>query len=163
VGTGLLASPASVSLGVVQRSGAARNLAFQRVTASLTMPLVMFDWSPPEFAVAGAVACPYQVGFGLIQSGAGVSGPPCANATSQPAGMTTVAPAEVLISDEFAPGFTISSDCRCASTVPTVSSSVSGSVSGILSFAVAPGADAGYFYLAPQSNSDVQLGNLAPP
>jgi hypothetical protein len=40
---------------------------------------------------------------------------------------------------------------------------VSGPVAGILGFAVAPGADAGYFYLAPQSNADLPVGGLAPP
>jgi hypothetical protein len=162
VGQGTLGAAASAQSSAIQRSGSARNLAYQRVTVTLSGPLAMFDWSPPEFVSAGALTCPYQLGFGLIPAG-GVTGAPCANASSQPAGMVTVAPAEVLVSTELAPGFTISSDCRCANPVPTTGSSVSGQVGGILSFAAAPGADAGYFYLAPTSNADLPLGNLGPP
>ena len=72
--------------------------------------------------------------------------------------------AEVLIGSDFYKGFTVSSDCRCAKTFvdmePAATSTLSGTVSGLLVFDVPFGGSVGYYYLDPQSAADAPITNL---
>ena len=168
IGVGSTPAAAAANLAQIERSSTAYDLAFQHVTTTLSGPgagLVMYDWTPSEFVFTGAAACPYQKGgFGMIpQSINAGPGAACADGTSQPAGQVVPNGAEVLIGTDFYKGFTISSDCRCAKTyafvIPTVSSTLSGSIDGILVFDSAPGASAGFFYVAPKTNSAAPISS----
>lgn len=155
-GAGASPVAATVTLADISRGSTQLALAYQRVTvtASGASQLVMYDWSPSEFAVTGAAACPYQLGFGVVPQSAGVlPGAGCTGTTSQPAGQTSPSSQEVLIGTDFSSTFTVSSDCRCSSNVPTAISTTM-AAAGILVWNV-PATGAGYMYLAPQTNADV--------
>jgi len=159
---------ATATLADIERSGAAKNLRFQRVTLNILPAdmLQMYDWTPSEFVNSGATACPYQFAFAMLpksvtgQTAAGA----CAGSASQPAGVTSPSASEVLIGTDFFKGFTASSDCRCAKTFtdmePTATSTLSGTVSGLLVFDVPFGGTAGYYYLNPQTTADAPITNL---
>jgi len=90
-------------------------------------------------------------------------GAACTTGTTQPAGIATPNPAEVLIGTDFFKGFTTSSDCRCAKTYtdmePSATSKVTGTIGGILVFDVPFQATTGYYYLAPKALADLPLTN----
>ena len=160
---------ANATIQDISRSGTNKGLAFQRVTAPIAAndPLVMYDWTPTEFVYTGATKCPYQFGFGMIpKSAAATATMACTNATSQPMGQTTPNAAEILIGTDFYKGFTVSSDCQCAKTFtdtePAAGSQIKTSISGILIFDVPFGASAGYYYIAPQSNTDAAITGTVP-
>ena len=103
-GAGVSPAPAAVAEADLERSATttmsgkpvAANW-FQVVSATISDKLVMFDWSPPEFARANMSACPKWFGFGLIPTSAGATPGAACNGTTQPAGQTTVNPKEVLV------------------------------------------------------------------
>lgn len=160
-------APATATLAQIERGGTAKNLRFQRVTVNLGSAdtLKMFDWTPSEFANTSATVCPYQFGFGMLpMSATGTATAACSNGTTQPPGQAAINANEVLIGTDFYKGFTISSDCRCAKTFinmePSATSTLSGTVSGLLVFDVPFGATVGYYYLAPKSMTDAPMTNL---
>ncbi|MFT3698724.1 MAG: hypothetical protein QM831_36595 [Kofleriaceae bacterium] len=163
-GAGTMPAPASATLAQIERGGTAANLRFQRVTVP-GVNLVMYDWTPSEFANTTATACPYQFGFGMIPMGTSgaTAGAACTNGTSQPTGIASPNAAEVLIGTDFYKGFTISSDCRCAKSFtdmePASTSAITGTVGGILIFDVPFNSSAGYYYLAPKTASDAPITN----
>jgi hypothetical protein len=142
---------------------------FQKVTLNISGsdPLVMYDFTPSELSNAGAVSCPYMFGFGMIaQSVGATAGAACATNTAQPAGQSSPNAAELLIGTDFYNPFTVSSDCRCAKTYsdvePTATSTLSGTVGGILFFEAAVSATSGVQYLAPTSLADANITNTIP-
>lgn len=154
-GAGVAPAPLYEPLMNVSRSSTQIQDAFQRFTiAPMALShLLMYDWSPSEFAVSGATQCPYQVGFGVSDQSDGLTPGMACTGTSQPPGQSSPSPREVLIGTDFAPTFTVSSDCACASTPPTPTSST-GYLAGILVWNVSA-SGAGYMYVAPQSNNDM--------
>jgi hypothetical protein len=164
---------ATAGLGDIQRSGTPYHLVFQYVTLTINGadPLVMYDWTPSEYVVAASVGLTTcvtggdQLGWGMIpMSTPGVSqGGACTNTTTQPPGQASPNPNEVLIDQRFYRGFTVTSDCRCAlqfsEMKPSTTSQLSGTVSGVLIFDVAAGANVGYTALAPTLNSDAPITN----
>lgn len=163
-GAGTMPAPATATLAQIERGSTATNLRFQRVNVT-GVNLNMYDWTPAEFANTTATACPYQFGFGMIPNGtAGATpGAACTNGTSQPAGISSPNPAEVLIGTDFYKGFTVSSDCRCAKTFsdmePAANSKLAGTIGGVLIFDVPFNSTAGYYYIAPKSASDAMITN----
>ncbi len=164
-GAGTAPAPAVATLAQIERSSTAANLRFQHVTVTVGAPdmLQMYDWTPTEFANTSATACPYQFGFGMLpKSVTGTTpGAACASGTAQPTGIASPNPAEVLIGTDFYKGFTVSSDCRCAKTFmdmePAMTSTLVGSIGGLLVFDVPFGASTGYYYLAPTSATDAPI------
>ncbi len=168
-GTGTMPTPATATVADIARGGTNKGLVFQRVTVnvSATDPLLMYDWTPSEFANATATACPYQFGFGMIPKSANATATAaCTSGTAQPAGQTSPNAAEVLIGTDFYKGFTISSDCRCAKTFsdtePATGSKLSGTIGGVLVFDVPFGVTVGYNYLAPKTATDAPITGTVP-
>ncbi len=163
-GPGTAPAFATATIAQLERSGTATNLRFQHVTTSITVAneLQMYDWTPSEFANTSATTCAYQYGFGMIPKTVSVTkGAACTNGTTQPAGQTTPNAAEVLIGTDFYKGFTVSSDCRCAlhyqDMEPTATSTLSGTIGGLLVFEVPFGGSTGYYYLDPKVASDAPI------
>lgn len=157
--------PATVALADIQRGAKSTSLWFQKVTLDIAAadPLKMYDWSPVEFTNTTATACAYQYGFGMLPSSVtgATPGAACSGTTAQPAGVSAPNTAEVLVGTDFYKGFTVSSDCRCAAKfsdkLPSTGSSVSGKISGILSFDVPYGGTTGYQFLSPTTVSDFPI------
>ena len=171
-GPGTAPAPATATLAQIERgSTTSSNLRFQHVTLTLTTTneLKMYDWSPPEFADTSATKCAYQFGFGMITktaTGLTTPGAGCTTGTTQPAGVATPNPAEVLIGTDFYKGFTVSSDCRCAKMYsdmePSSTSTLSGPIGGLLVFDVPFGGTTGYYYLDPKVGTDAPItGTMA--
>ncbi|MEO6772847.1 MAG: hypothetical protein ABI467_07475 [Kofleriaceae bacterium] len=164
-GAGTAPAPATATLAQIERGSTAANLRFQHVTVTLASPLTMYDWTPAEFANTTATACPYQFGFGMIPMGTSgaTPGAACTTGTTQPTGVTTPNAAEVLIGTDFFKGFTVSSDCRCAMKFtdqePAATSTLTGTIGGILVFDVPFQATTGYYYLAPKTLADAPITN----
>ncbi len=155
----------SATLAQIERASTAVNLRFQRVTLSIGAndTLKMYDYTPSEFNNATGTACAYVFGFGMIpKSVNGVTpGAACTTGTTQPSGIAAPNAAEVLIGTDFFDGFTTSTDCRCAKTYmdlePVASSTLGGTVSGLLVFDVLFGQTTGYTYLAPKTLTDAPV------
>ncbi len=153
--------PAPTTLGDVagvQPSAFTLDIAYQRVTfgADAGNELGMVDWSPAQFAVASASSCPYQTGFAVAPiSNCNCQGVACTSTTSQPP--SSPASAAVLIGTDFLTGFTLTTDCRCATmsarTLIAAGTRFS-SLSGIAVWDV-PASGTGFWYVAPRSNSDM--------
>ena len=164
-GAGTPPALATATLADIARSSTSANLRFQhvKVTIAAADTLKMYDWTPAELANTSATACPYQFGFGMIpKSVTGVTdGAACTSGAAQPTGQASPDAAEVLIGTDFFEGFTVSSDCRCAKTFsdtePTATSTLGGTIGGILIFDVPFGATVGYYYLAPKVASDAAI------
>jgi hypothetical protein len=164
-GAGTAPAPATALLADIERGGTAKNLRFQRVTLNIsaTDTLKMYDWTPSEFSNTSATACPYQFAFAMLpKSVTGqTAGLACSSGTAQPAGVTSPNAAEVIIGTDFYKGFTTSSDCRCAKSFtdmePTINSTLSGTVSGLLVFDVPFGGTLGYYYLDPKTLADAPI------
>lgn len=167
-GAGTPPPAATATLAQIERGGTATNLRFQRITITIGSAdmLHMYDWTPSEFTNTSATACPYQFGFGMLPTS--VTGttaePACTSGTAQPAGQVSPNAHEVLIGTDFFKGFTVSSDCRCAKTFtdmePSATSTLSGTIGGLLAFDVPFGTSAGYYYLDPKSATDAPITNL---
>ena len=132
-----LPRPAPIALTVADVTRDARSKAkwFRRATINIGPqdPLVMYDFSPPELALAQP-QCPNWEGFAMIPQSAGVAAATgCAGATN-PAGRAAEA-REVLFGRQFFNQFLFSSDCGCAGTkqkLMTATNTVSGTVTGYL-------------------------------
>jgi hypothetical protein len=176
---GAATMPAALALqpGDVARGAYSAANVFQRVAVSISAAdtLTMYDWSPAEFTIAtgNAATChpPFQIGFGMIPSSvtpttaAGTACTATGMTGSQPTAVVNPDAHEILIgTDFFSSGFIAMSDCRCAATLMdklvTASSTLTGSLSGILTFEVPLNATVGYQYVAPQSMSDAAITNL---
>lgn len=155
-GAGVAPAPLLESLANIYRSSTQIQDAYQRFSVAPMgiSQLVMYDWSPSEFAVSGATQCPFQVGFGVSDRSDGLTAGPACNGTTQPPGQSSPSPHEILIGTDFAPAFSVSSDCACAATTPT-GASTAGILAGILVWNVSP-SGAAYMYVAPQSNNDMR-------
>jgi hypothetical protein len=158
---------ATATLAQIERGSTAKNLRFQRVTVTIGTAdtLKMYDWSPGEFANTSATACTYQYGFGMLPTSAtGTAAAACSSGTAQPNGQAAINANEVLIGTDFYKTYTVSSDCRCAKTFtdmePASTSTLSGTISGLLTFDVPFGATVGYYYLDPKTMTDAPLTNL---
>jgi hypothetical protein len=172
-GAGTVPAPGTATVAQISRSSVEYGLAFQKVSVTLSAAdkLVMYDWTPAELSRT-ATACPYVFGFGMIpKSVTGVTpGAACTNGTSQPPGVATPNAAEVLVDTRFYNGFTVNSDCRCAkmymNVEPSSTSTVSGSVAGILLFQVPYMATTGFMALAPTTGpgtgTDFPITNTVP-
>jgi hypothetical protein len=166
-GTGTTPAPGNATLADLERGGSAANLRFQKVTATIgaSDTLKMYDWTPSEFANTSATACPFQFGFGMIPKSVSGATPSaaCAGSASQPTGQGTPDPHEVLIGTDFFDGFTVSSDCRCAGKFsdqePTSTSTLGGTVSGLLVFDVPFQGTVGYYFLDPITAADAPITN----
>ncbi len=166
-GAGTAPPAATAALADIQRGGMSFNLVFQKVTLTIAAAdkLGMYDWSPSEFFNAtGTANCsvPFQFGFGMIPASVtGVTPTGACTTTTQPPGQTTPNAGEVLVDTRFYKGFTYSSDCHCApmfsDTIPTATSTVSGTASGIIIFDTVFGTNNGYMAIAPVANADFML------
>jgi hypothetical protein len=167
-GAGTAPAVGTATLAQIQRNGTAHNLAFQKVTTTIAAAdkLLMYDWTPSEFVYSGATKCPYQFGWGMIPASVGgvTMGLNCASQAQpyQPPPMSSAPNAgEVLIGTDFYSGFHVSSDCRCTTMFqdkqPATSASVTGAITGLLVFDVPFGGTTGYFYLAPQADTDFPI------
>jgi hypothetical protein len=170
-GSGTAPSPAPLAEADLERgatmSAGGKPMAaywFQIVSANVTDKLVMFDWSPPEFARSGGgTTCPLWFGFGMIPASAGASaGQSCNGGTTQPMGQTTVNPKEVLISTDYFTGFNYTTDCACnthSDPEPTSGQGTTGAIKAILDYDVPYGSTTGYQYLAPLMAADFTIKN----
>jgi hypothetical protein len=111
--------PAVLSIAELARSARTRAQWFQIVTAEIPIedPLVMYDFSPAEFALTGP--CPAWAGFGMIPYSVVGSMPPpegCGGdtGTANPASLAMPDPREILIGRQFFKDFFASTDCACA-------------------------------------------------
>jgi hypothetical protein len=169
-GAGTPPAAATATLAQIERASTAVNLRFQRVTVTVGAndTLKMYDWTPAEFANATGTACAYQFGFGMIpKSVAGITpGAACTSGTAQPSGIAAPNAAEVMIGTDFFDGYTTSSDCRCAKMYmdlePAATSTLGGTIAGLLVFDVLFGQTTGYTYLAPKTLTDAPItGTIA--
>lgn len=162
--TATVPPPAIATLATIQRSSTSYDVAFQKVQVNVVDQLVMYDWTPAEFAIVGAAMCPYQLGFGMAPMSAGLTPTAaCTSGMSQPTGQVSPSPAEVLIAMDFYAGFTVTSDCRCAlgfnAKEPSAASRLSGMINGFLVWTVPFGAPAGFMYFAPTTVSEAPITN----
>ncbi len=160
-GAGVAPLAVTSNLSQLTRSSTAANLRYQRVSLPLAESLVMYDWSPSEFA-ANATTCPYQLGFGMIAKSVSVTaGAACSNGTSQPAGQASPNAQEVLIGTDFSQTYKVSTDCRCAKAAgdlePSATSALPGTLTGFLVFDVA--GSTGFSYVAPKVPGDAAITN----
>jgi hypothetical protein len=130
---------------------------FQKVTVTLPAgdPLVMYDLSPPE--LEGTAPCPIWLGFSMIPQSAAVgAAATCAGANNPPSRTTN--PSEILVGRNFYHTFNISTDCGCAATHSQIlagpTSTVSGTISGILSFEVSTSDPAGHQIFLPINKTE---------
>ncbi len=169
-GSGTAPSPAPLQEADLERSSTmstgGKPMAaywFQVVSANLTDKLLMFDWSPPEFARGGtSTSCPQWFGFGMIPTSAGATAGAACSGTTQPAGQTTVNPKEVLIGTAYFTGFTYTCDCACNTytppdPAPTAGQGTSGAIKAILDYDVVYGQTTGYQYLSPLTNANFTI------
>ncbi len=154
---------ATAQLADIERSGSNAGLRFQYVSVAAGT-LKMYDWTPAEFDDTTATSCPYVTGFGMIPSTVSVTeGAACTGSAAQPAGQSPPNSAEVLIGTDFYKSFLPETDCKCAtgSDVPETSSTVTGTVKGILMFDVPFGGTTGYYYLEPTNPTDFPISPVA--
>jgi hypothetical protein len=152
-------SPSMVTRDTTNMPG----LWWQYITIDLsTTMLVMYDWSPVEFATAGN-PCPTMTGFAMVPAGTAVGSGPACMGTVQPAAQANPYAHELLFGTDFSGVFKITSDCACASVegdkLVTSMSALSGQTSGILMYRVQPGGS-GFLYIAPISDNDVPFSYL---
>lgn len=155
----------TVALADVQRGATKAKWYWQHVTVSAPGTLTMYDFTAAEFVRGNnPTACPYQFGFGLLP-GTAASTNVCAGATSQPPGVGTPDPNEVLIGTDFYMTWNVSSDCRCTATYhdrePAANSSTT-ALGGILMFDSVFGSTPPktYTFLSPLNDADLTLSNL---
>ncbi len=155
-------APAKVSLVELSRDARARSQWFQIVEAEISAqdPLVMYDFSPAEFA-RGA-ACPSWSGFALIP--ASLAPPDIVNGCSgsgNPLGVAKPDGRELLIGREFYKEFFASTDCACAAAskqhLLSTSSAVVGSVLGVLTPEIKAGASSVYQVFHPLSKANFPI------
>lgn len=158
---------ATAQLADIERGGSNIGLRFQYVSVAAGT-LKMYDWTPAEFDDTTATSCPYVTGFGMIPSTVtGVTeGAACAGSAAQPTGQASPNAAEVLIGTDFYKSFLPETDCKCAtgSDVPEMTSTVTGTVKGMLMFDSPEGATtaaAGYYYLEPTNPTDFPITPVA--
>jgi hypothetical protein len=129
--------PARVSLTELSRDERARAHWFQVVDGEVPTqdPLVMYDFSPPEFARTGS--CPTRSGFAVIA--ASIAPSASASDCTSASGSTGVGPTdgrELLIGREFYKEFFASTDCACAAAskqhLLSATSTLTGPIHGVL-------------------------------
>lgn len=159
---------ATAQLADIERSGSNAGLRFQYVSVAIstTEALEMYDFTPAEFTDTSATLCPFVTGFGMIPknaTGATVAMTGCTTVGSgatQPTGVTTPNPAEVLFATDFFKSFEVDPDCKCArtpSTVPETTTTFSGTLKGMLLFDVPFNGTTGYYYMDPTTAADAVL------
>jgi hypothetical protein len=165
-------APQAVMLADIERGASKPAWWFEKVTLTISAAdqLVMFDFSPPEFKSTKMPppTCGIEYGFGMKPTSAsGTAGAACMGTTTQPPGQTTVNANEVLFGTDYYAGFTANSECTCLSAktmkpypgLLSATSTLQGTVSGILFYDTAAGA--GYQYLSPMLNADAPITNLS--
>jgi len=161
-GTRALPAPASVALADVQRSANRARLWFQHVQVNLgSGTLKMYDFSPADQKYVGSPGCPQFFGWGMVPStSSDVVGGACSGTTQPPSPVGSGAPPsdEIVVGTDFYTTFGYSADCACAAqeqeTLLTASSTLGGTVGGMLICDVPFGATTVYQYLAPKSAAD---------
>jgi hypothetical protein len=160
---GTVVPAATAELADIERSGSNTALRFQYVTVAAGT-LKMYDWTPAEFDDTTATSCPYVTGFGMIPMSVSVTeGAACAGSAAQPAGQSPPNTQEVLVGTDFYKSFLPETDCKCAtgSDVPEASSTVTGTIKGMLMFDVPFNGTTGYYYLDPTSPTDFPITPVA--
>lgn len=155
----LLSTPPPVVLQVADLARTKRSRAqwFQVAAATVPSddPLVMYDFSPQEFALAGP--CPSLAGFGMIPASvAAKSAVDCAG-NMNPRTVAQPDPREILIGREFFSGFWASTDCACAAAskqhLLTPSNTVVGPIRGVLILQLSHGSSTAYQVFEPLSQA----------
>jgi hypothetical protein len=170
--SGTAPAPKAVMLADIERGAMKPAAWFQKVTLTIAAAdmLGMYDFSPAEFKSTSATAttCGTYYGFGMKpKSATGTAGAACSG-TTQPPGQTMINANEVLFGTDYYGGFTANSECSCISSktgkpypgLLSSSSTLSGTVSGILYFDTVTGG-AAYQFLSPLTNADAPITNLS--
>lgn len=150
--------PQSVDINQLGQAARTPEAWFQVVTADITAqdPLVMYDFSPHEFAHAGP--CPNWSGFSVIRASAipTLSVAAC-RGSANPAGLMNPDPREILIGREFFKEFFASTDCACAAQskqhLLTPASTLVGTIRGVLTPEISAGSSRLYQVFHPLSRS----------
>ncbi len=155
-------APEKVSLLDISRDARARPHWFQVVEAEISPqdPLVMYDFSPSEFA--HAAACPSWSGFALIPASlAPVEAAGACSGGRNPIGLAQPDGRELLIGREFYKEFFASTDCGCAAAskqhLLNASSTVVGAVFGVLTPEIKTGSSSIYQVFHPLSKTDFPI------
>jgi hypothetical protein len=152
--------PRNVSLSDLSRGAQASASWFQIVTATAPedAPLVMYDFSPEEFA--SAAPCPRWSGFAVIPRRAGAPLDPsidCASGAENPPSRAHPDAREILVGREFFKEFFASTDCGCAAAskqqLLTASSQVVGDIAGVLVPEIEAGSSSIYQVFHPLSRA----------
>jgi hypothetical protein len=154
----IAARPAPATLQVADISRDARVPAkwFQVVTVDVPLadPLVMYDFSPPEMALAPPDGgCPKFEGFEVMPLSAGASAPVGCTATVNPQARTAPDRRRILVGRQFFSTFWATTDCACWATskqhLLDPGSSLAGSITGILTFEMNANAPGGFQVFEP--------------
>ena len=155
--------PAVLNVAALGRSARSAAEWFQIATAEVPPedPLVMYDFSPSE--LARGASCPTQGGFGVIPSSAVTTNASAAGCmgNGNPTGLALPDPREVLIGREFFKEFFASTDCSCAllnkQHLLSATSSLSGSIRGVLIPEITPGSTALFQVFHPTSKANFAI------
>jgi hypothetical protein len=160
--TGNALNPVTVAAADISKSVRTPAKWFQYVT--LAASLQVYDLSPSEAVFVGAKACPYQLGFALIDASKSPAAAACATGNVQPPVMTTAPDAsEVLIKTDFYSTFKVSSDCKCNAMYPgntqVAPAMKTSALSGILitDSVYNSNPEVYYQYIAPVLSTDLPL------
>ena len=154
--------PASRSLLELSRDARARAQWVQVVSSDVPAqdPLVMYDFSPAEFARSSV--CPAFNGFAVIQAsvlGAATTDE-CASG-SNPTGIAAADGRELLIGREFFKEFFASTDCACAAAskqhLLNAASALVGPIRGVLTPELRPGSVALHQVFHPLSKANFPI------
>jgi hypothetical protein len=155
----LLPVPAAASLGVgdLGRDARARASWFQVVSSQISGqdPLVIYDFSPAEFARGDH--CPAWGGFAVIPASVATGSAPDCGAGTNPRSVDPADGRELLIGREFYKEFFASTDCACAATskqhLLSAASTLTGLMRGVLSPEIKPGSSQLYQVFHPLSKA----------
>jgi hypothetical protein len=149
---------AQLDLAHISRDARTQPEWFQIVSSEVSAlePLVMYDFSPPEFARAGP--CPAWVGFSVIPaSAADIGGAAGCESGRNPTSIKQADPREILVGREFFKEFFASTDCACAAAskqhLLNTSSTVAGLIQGVLTPEMRPGTSQIYQVFHPLSRA----------
>lgn len=149
-------APITLTLADITRDARSKGKWFRRANVDIAAgdPLEVYDFSPPELALA-AGTCPNWAGFAMIPKSAGVSGAAGCSGTTNPASRAGD-PREVLFGRQFFNQFLYSSDCGCSAStkqkVLAASNTVSGTMLGYLILELDKGATTPYQVFEPAAD-----------
>lgn len=149
-------APIAVTLADITRDARSPGKWFRRATVDISPadPLVVYDFSPPELALA-APQCPNWEGFAMIPKSAGATAATDCSGAANPAGRTGD-PREILVGRQFFHQFLFSSDCGCAAAAKqrliAPANTVSGQMLGYLFLEQDKGATKAYQLFEPAAD-----------